>query len=120
MARRPTYKELKQRVRELDKEALVRKQAEDALRESEGKYRTILESIEEAYFEVDIKGNFTFFNDSLSVILGYSKEELKEMNNRDYMPPETAKEIFNLFGENTTMKSLERMGLKDFMSCLLP
>lgn len=58
---------------------------EMALRESEGKYRTILESIEEAYFEVDLEGNFTFFNDSLSVILGYSQEELKRMINRDYM-----------------------------------
>jgi len=76
-----------------------RKNAEMALRESEEKYRTILESIEEAYLEVDLAGNFTFFNDSLSVILGYSKEELKEMNNRDYMPPETAKEIYNLFQE---------------------
>jgi two-component system, cell cycle sensor histidine kinase and response regulator CckA len=76
-----------------------RKQAEEALRESEEKYRTILESMGEAYFEVDLEGNFTFFNDALPLSLGYSKEELKGMNNRDYMPPETAKEIYNLFNE---------------------
>jgi len=76
-----------------------RKHAEEALRESEEKYRTILESMGEAYFEVDLEGNFTFFNDALPLSLGYSKEELKGMNNRDYMPPETAKEIYNLFNE---------------------
>ncbi|MCK4818840.1 PAS domain-containing protein, partial [bacterium] len=48
------------------------KQAEVQLRESEQKYRTILESIEEGYFEVDIAGNFTFFNNSLGKILGYT------------------------------------------------
>ena len=75
------------------------KLAEEALKESEEKYRTILDSIEEAYFEVDIDGNFTFFNDSLSKILGYSKDELAGMNNRDYMPPESSKKIYNLFNQ---------------------
>jgi len=75
----------------------ARKQAEKELRESEQKYRTILESIDESYFEVDIAGNFTFFNDSLSKSLGYSNDELLGMNNRDYMSPETSKKIYNLF-----------------------
>ncbi|MFZ4438759.1 MAG: PAS domain S-box protein, partial [Syntrophales bacterium] len=38
-----------------------RKHAEEKLRESEEKYRNILESIEEGYFEVDLAGNITFF-----------------------------------------------------------
>ena len=95
MTEKQTYEELEQRIHDITE----RKQAEGNLRESEERYRTILESIEEGYFEVDLKGNFTFFNDSLSAILGYSKEELKEMNNRDYMPPETAREIYKLFEE---------------------
>ena len=97
MTRKPTYEELERRVKELEKEAIEAKQAEVALRESEERYRTILDSIEEAYFEVDIAGNFTFFNDSLCRILGYSKEELMGMNNRDYMPPESSEKIYNLF-----------------------
>ena len=63
------------------------------------RYRTILESIEEAYFETDLAGNFIFFNNSLCSILGYSKEELKGMSSRNYMPPETAKDIYSLFNE---------------------
>jgi len=73
--------------------------SEQALKRSEERYRTILEDIEEAYFEVDITGNFTFFNDSLSKILGYSNDELAEMNNREYMPPESSKKIYDLFNE---------------------
>ncbi|MGZ6208103.1 MAG: PAS domain-containing protein, partial [Syntrophales bacterium] len=53
-----------------------RKRTEDALRESEEKYRTILENIEDGYFEVDIAGNLIFFNDSLCRMLGYSKDEM--------------------------------------------
>ena len=47
-----------------------RKQAEEALRESEERYRTILENIEDGYYEVDLPGNFTFFNDSLCRMSG--------------------------------------------------
>ena len=39
-----------------------RKEAEAARKESESKYRTILESIQEGYYEVDLDGNLTFFN----------------------------------------------------------
>lgn len=77
----------------------LKKQAEEALRQSEQRYRTILDSIEEAYFEVDIAGNFTFFNDSLSKSLGYSNDELAGMNTRDYMSPEAYKKIYNLFNQ---------------------
>ena len=74
-----------------------RKRAEEALREREEKYRTILENIEEGYYEVDIAGNFTFFNDSLCTLLGYSQDELMGMNNREYMDEENAKKVYQTF-----------------------
>ena len=76
-----------------------RKRAEEALRESEEKYRTILENIEDGYYDVDVKGNFTFFNDSICRILGYSQEEMIGMNNRQYTDKENAKKIFKTFNE---------------------
>lgn len=76
-----------------------RKQAEEALQASEEKYRTILNSIEEGYYEVDLAGDFTFFNESLAKNLGYSKEELLGMNNRQYMDGETSKLVFEAFNE---------------------
>jgi two-component system cell cycle sensor histidine kinase/response regulator CckA len=75
------------------------KKAEEALRESEEKYRTILESTEEGYFEVDMAGNFTFFNQSLSRMIGYTEEEMRGMNNRAYMDQETSRKVFRAFNE---------------------
>lgn len=65
-----------------------RLRAEQALRESEEKYRTILESMREGYYEVDLKGNFRFFNDALTKIFGFSPDEMLGMNFREYYPDE--------------------------------
>jgi len=76
-----------------------RKRAEAALRESEEKYRTILHSIEEFYYEVDLAGNLTFFNESMIKNLGYTREELTGMNNRQYMSEGTSNLVFQTFNE---------------------
>jgi diguanylate cyclase (GGDEF)-like protein/PAS domain S-box-containing protein len=76
-----------------------RKQMEEALRQGEEKYRTILESIQEGYFEVDLTGNFTFCNDSMSRLTGHSKEELLGMNHKQFTSKETAKEVFQAFNK---------------------
>jgi PAS domain S-box-containing protein len=73
--------------------------SEDAFKQSEEKYRTILDNIEDGYFEVDLKGNFTFFNDSMSRLIGYSPSALEGMSNRDYMDAETAKKVFQTFNQ---------------------
>ncbi len=81
----------------LQTELSERNRAEDALRESESRYRTILESIQEGYYEIDLAGNLTFFNNALGDILGYSPDELMGKNNRDYTTPESAAGIHKIF-----------------------
>ena len=63
----------------------------------EEKYKNILQSIDEGYFEVDLAGNLIFFNDSLCRITGYGKEELPGMNNRQYSSFETAEKMYRIF-----------------------
>ena len=92
-------KELKGTLESYKTEIIQRVHAEEALRESEEKYRTILHSIEEGYYEVDLAGNMTFFNDSLCKMVGYPKDELMGMNNRQYMSEETAKKFYETFSE---------------------
>ena len=52
-------------------------------KDSEDRYRSILEQIQEGYYEVDLTGSCTFFTAPLAGILGYSEAELKGMN---YLP----------------------------------
>ena len=61
---------------------------------SQDKFLQIIESIKECYFEVDLKGHFTFFNKSLRKLLGYSREELFGLNYK-YIADETSrKKVF--------------------------
>jgi two-component system sensor histidine kinase/response regulator len=53
-----------------------RKLAETALRESEERFRRIIENAPVGYFELDLQGGFTFFNDATCDILGYPRREL--------------------------------------------
>jgi len=73
--------------------------AQQAQRENEEKYRTILETTEEGYYEIDLAGNFTFFNDPVCALLGYSENELRGMNNRQYTSRETARKVFQAFNK---------------------
>ena len=54
-----------------------RRKLDEALVKSEEKYRTIIESIEDGYYEADLEGKFSFFNNSLCNITGYPKEKLR-------------------------------------------
>ncbi|MBM4314330.1 MAG: PAS domain S-box protein, partial [Deltaproteobacteria bacterium] len=76
-----------------------RKQAEEALKESEEKYRTIIENMDDGYHEVDIKGNFTFFNEALRKIIGYEREELMGMNNRQYADEENTRKVYQVYNQ---------------------
>jgi PAS domain S-box-containing protein len=71
----------------------------NALQESEERYRNILDNIQESYFEMNLAGDFTFFNDSLIEITGYPRDELMGMNNREYTSEETAKEMYTIFNQ---------------------
>ncbi len=74
-----------------------RKKFENVLRESEEKYRTILENIEDGYYEVDLDGNFVFFNDFICRISGYAREEMLGVNYRQYTDEINALKIYQAF-----------------------
>jgi PAS domain S-box-containing protein len=77
-----------------------RKHAEKALRESEKRYRTILNEMSEGYHEVDLEGNFTFFNEAFLNLFGYSSDEMLGTNFSCYAADEAiAKRIYRIYNE---------------------
>jgi diguanylate cyclase (GGDEF)-like protein/PAS domain S-box-containing protein len=74
-----------------------RKQAEDNLRQSEERYRTIIENIGDGYYEVNLKGDITFLNDASMRIIGLSRSEIEGRNFKNYATGEDAATIFSVF-----------------------
>ena len=95
MAIKPSYEELEQRVKELEKAAAVYQQPEDALRESEERYRHIFENIQDIYYEASPEGIILEASPSVEKISGYRREQvlgksLYEM----YVHPAERDEVF--------------------------
>ena len=77
----------------------LRTAAEDALRESEEKFRTIIESTPDGYYEIDRDGNFHFFNDSICNILGYPREKIASLNQLDLLDDANERKLKETFSK---------------------
>jgi len=42
------------------------------------RYRVLIEDVADGFYEVDLNGNFKFFNNALCRIFGYSKDEIQQ------------------------------------------
>jgi len=73
--------------------------AEAALRESEEKFRTIIETTPDGYYEVDLNSNFTFFNDSMCKILGYSRKEIAALNQLELLDETNSQKLKDAFNK---------------------
>jgi two-component system, cell cycle sensor histidine kinase and response regulator CckA len=86
--------------------------ADKALQESEEKYRTIVEGLEEGYFEIDLDLNLTFFNDPLCKILGYSRDDLSGKNIRAFTSPATIRKMDEIYAR--VQKTAEPIRVTDY------
>jgi len=68
-----------------------RKQTEEALRESEEKFRTFMETASDLMHMADKNGNITYVNESMAKTLGYSKEEMIGMHITQVISKESLK-----------------------------
>ncbi len=89
--------ELKSFQKKLSEEKEKAQEAEAALRASEEKYRTIVNTDIIGYFEVDLKGNFMFCNEAFANFLRYKPDEMVGMSYQKIMSDETALKVFHVY-----------------------
>jgi diguanylate cyclase (GGDEF)-like protein/PAS domain S-box-containing protein len=90
-------KSVLEKTDELYAEIAKRKHIEEALRQSRDRYRTIIEEMEEWYFESDFAGNIIFSNNVFANTLGYSQKELIGLNFLSFVKKGESDLIYELF-----------------------
>ncbi|MEG4031051.1 MULTISPECIES: PAS domain S-box protein, partial [unclassified Microcoleus] len=65
-----------------------RQRAEEALKESEAKYRDLVETSQDMIWSVDVEGRYTFVNAAVQQIFGYSPEEMIGRKFSEFQIPE--------------------------------
>jgi len=88
----------------------LQKCAEDALKQSEERSRTIIDSITDAYYEVDLRGNLLLFNEAFMELFGYRQEEMLGQNYKKYVNKKHADIALRTFSQvYKTGKPLNKM-----------
>ncbi|MFH1116761.1 MAG: PAS domain S-box protein [Pseudomonadota bacterium] len=85
-----------------------RKQAEEALLQSEEKYRVMIENMHDVIYQTDMKGRINYVSPSTERLLGYTPEEVVGKKIYDfYAFPEETTRILKLLVENGSVTDLE-------------
>ena len=90
IAREPTYEELQQRVKELEKEAVEHKRVEETLRESEGRLQAILDNSTAAIYLKDPHGRYMLANRRFQTLFHIDREGVIGKTDYDIFPKEIA------------------------------
>jgi len=89
------------------------KRAEDALKQSEDRSRSIVDNIPDAYYEVDLRGNLQFCNDAYLKLFGYRRPEMLGLNFRGYVDKKHADGALRSFSQvYKTGKPVKKMDWK--------
>jgi len=83
-----------------------RKKMEEALKESEERYRSLVENSRDSIVIIDLKGNVQFANKYTEELTGYTREEGLGMNVREITPLRYVPKILNMLKEAITGKPI--------------
>jgi len=90
--------------KELEKEIVERRRVEEALLNSEERFRGIAESMSDWVWEVNSDAQYTFCSGSIEKILGYTIDEIIGKMPFDFMDQEEAEMIKKVFKMHTPQK----------------
>ncbi len=91
------YKASQSNVADLEREVTERKQAEEALLESEERFRNLVETSQDLIWSCDAKGRFTYLNPAWEKLLGYELAEMQGHTFSEFKPPEIAERDLQTF-----------------------
>ncbi|MBW2217637.1 MAG: PAS domain S-box protein, partial [Deltaproteobacteria bacterium] len=99
MSQKPTDEELKQQLKELERKTVKLHETEAALRESENKFRHLLEATCDWVWEIDDKGRFTYSSPNVKDFLGYEPDRVIGRIPFEFMPQDEVDRISRIFRE---------------------
>ena len=77
----------------------VKVKAEEQTKIQKDRYRVLIEDVADGFYEVDLKGNFKFFNDALCRIFGYSRPKIRDSNFQTFMDDANAAIAYEAFNK---------------------
>jgi len=100
MSEKPTYMELERRVEELEKKSVESRRLVESLRESERRYRLLVEKSYDVPYSVTPEGVVTFIGPQIQRF-GYTPEEVISKHYLDFVVPEQRQHVKQSFEQGT-------------------
>lgn len=119
MSRKPSYKELEQKIRALENVVEEAKRVQEALRESEEKFRDLFDNAIEGVYHTSLQGSLTDANLAFARMLGYESpgeavRSMTDLANQLYAEPGDRQEVIGLLKEKGYLNNYEcRMRRRD-------
>ena len=92
---------------EIFRDITERKQAEEALKESEEKYRALLTNINDLVMEIDSEGKFTYVSPQIFDMFGYTQEESIGLTAMDFVHPDDIEKCMKAMETLDEVKHIE-------------
>ena len=90
MDKKLSYKEMERKISDLEQQIADYQKIEGIIPEGKEEDRSILETIEDGYYDVNLEGKMIFVNKAFRSLLGYSEKELLDIDNKNFFKDSTA------------------------------